>query len=220
MAYMAGNFDETIQQISQQPLPKIPLPQDLPLHLISKRPDITAQLWLIESAGRQIEVAKAGFYPDFNLTAFFGFQTIHFAELFKWPSTFFNVNPAVSLPIFDGGRLIANLHSSEINYAIAILDYNNLIINTTKEVLDAISIVRNTHQRLSEYERKFAYQSEMYRLTNLRISHSLDNSLNGLVSEENMLVSQDQEVIALERTIQAILRLIKSIGGGYESCEV
>lgn len=222
MAYMAGNFDEKICPVNftQQPLPKIPLPQDLPLHLISKRPDITAQLWLIESAGRQIEVAKAGFYPDFNLTAFFGFQTIHFAELFKWPSTFFNVDPAVSLPIFDGGRLIANLRASEVNYALAVLDYNNLVINAAKEVLDALTITRNTHQRLNEYERKFAYQSELYQLTNLRISHSLDSKITGLISEESMLVSQDQEVIALERTLQAILRLIQSIGGGYDQCEV
>lgn len=218
MAYMAGDFDEKILPIAQQPLPKIPLPQDLPLHLIAKRPDIAAQLWMIESAGRQIEVAKAGFYPDFNLTALFGFQTIHFAQLFKWPSAFFNVDPAVSLPIFDGGKLIANLRTSEVNYALAILQYNNLVINATKEVLDALSILRNTHQRLNEFEHKFAYQSELYRLTNLRISHSLDNEITGLISEESMLVSQDQEVIALERTIQAILELIKSIGGGYENC--
>ncbi len=222
LAYMAGNFDEQIQQIDiiQHPLPKIPLPRDLPLHLIAKRPDITAQLWLIESAGRQIEVAKAGFYPDFNLTALFGFQTIHLAKLFEWSSVYYNIDPAVTLPIFDGGKLVANLRSSEVNYASAIVQYNNLVINATKEVLDGLTLVLSGYKRYQEYERKFKEQSELYRLTKLRISHSLDNELNGLVSEENVLISQDQEALALERTIKAILSLIKSIGGGYENCEV
>ncbi len=221
MAYMAGSFDEAIQSVdvTQHALPKVPLPQDLPLNLLSQRSDIVAQLWVIESAGWQIEVAKAGFYPDFNLTAFFGFQTIHFAELFKWPSRYFNVDPAVSLPIFDGGRLAANLHSSEINYDLAILEYNRLVLNAAKEVLDAIAILRNRWQRLKEFELKLDYQSEIYRLTHLRTAHSLSNRLDELTSEGNKLLAQDQELLALGNTIQAILELIQALGGGYDNCE-
>lgn len=221
-AYLAGNFLEEIMQINitQKPLPRVPLPEDLPLHLISQRPDIIAQLWLIESAGRQIEVAKAGFYPDFNLAALFGFQTIHFGELFKWPSRYFNVDPAVTLPIFDGGKLLANLHESEINYDLAILEYNDLVINAAKEVLDGIAVLRNTWQRLQENANKLEHQTKSYQLTNLRVSHSLNNILDQLNSEEIMLMSQDQEVVALGRMIQAILGLIKALGGGYDTCEV
>ena len=111
------------------------MPHNLPLHLISQRADIAAQIKLIQSAGDLIKVAEAGFYPDFNLNAFFGFQTIHFAQLFKWDSTFFNVDPAMTLPIFDGGRLIADLRKSEIDYNGAILQYNQLVIDAASEVL-------------------------------------------------------------------------------------
>lgn len=220
-AYMAGNFNEEIMQknIRQQPLPRIPLPPDLPLHLIAKRPDITAQLWLIESAGLQIEVAKAGFYPDFNLSALFGFQTIHLSKLLQWPSSDYIVNPAVSLPIFDGGRLVANLRESQINYDLAILEYNNLVINATKEVLNAIAVVRNSWQRLQEYERKLDFQGEIFRLTRLRVQNNLSTGLDELTTEGNMLISKDQEALALKRTLLAILDLIKSIGGGYLNCE-
>ena len=120
--YLAGNFEEEIvnSSIAERELPAVPLPQEIPLRLISRRPDIAAQIWLIESAGRQIEVAKAGFYPDFNLFALFGCRTIHLNKLFQWRSSDFNVDPAFTLPIFEGGRLVANWRGSEVNYNLAI----------------------------------------------------------------------------------------------------
>jgi len=219
-AYMAGSFEETItpSEITKKPIPKAPLPQDLPLHLIARRPDITAQLWMIESAGKQIEIAKAGFYPDINLTAFFGFQTIHFAEFFKWPSTFFNIDPALSLPIFDGGRLIADLRGSEVNYDLAILEYNSLVINAAKEVLDAITSLSSHGKLLQKYESKWEHQTELYQLTKLRVRHSLDSSFEELLSKEQELLAQEQKIAALGNTFQAILNLIQALGGGYDSC--
>lgn len=219
MALVAGNFEEDIGDISvdRMPLPQVPMPHNLPLHLISKRADITAQIKLIESAGDLIEVAKAGFYPDFNLNAFFGFQTIHFPELFKWKSTFFNVDPAVSLPIFDGGRLIADLRKSEIDYNEAILQYNQLVIDAAKEVLESIAVVRNSVKRLGEYKSKVAHQEEYFRLVGLRVAHNIGTALDGLTSEGNMLISKDQELVALGRTFTSILDLINALGGGYDS---
>jgi len=221
-ALMAGNFDEELTQedIAVSSLPKIPLPKNIHLNLIARRPDIIAQLWLIESASRQISVKKAEFYPDFNLTAFFGFQTIHFRELFKWPSTFFNIDPAMSLPIFDAGQRIANLRGSEINYDLEVLEYNNLVINAAQEVLDALSLLHNAWQRYLEYESKHSHLSNLNKLTALRVTHNLSSSLDELVSEGNVLMAEDQEIIALERAIQAMLDLIKSLGGGYDNCDV
>lgn len=218
-AYLADHFEESIYSvpIAARPLPQVPMPIDLPLHLIAKRPDITSQLWLIESAGKQIEVAKAGFYPDFNLTAFFGYQTIHLHEFFKWPSSYYNIDPAVTLPIFDGGRLLANLHNSEVNYDLAIYQYNQLLLNAVREVLDGLAILRNREQQLQENIKKANYQEQLFQLTNLRVTHNLNSGLDYLISQQNMLVAQDQAMISLGSTLQAILALIKAVGGGYDA---
>ncbi len=216
-AFLAGDFEEEIcpMSISEKYLPAVPLPCDIPMHLLSNRPDIIRQLWLIESAGRQIEVAQAGFYPDFNITGLFGYQTLHLSKLFEWPSSYFNVDPAFTLPIFDGGRLIANLGGSEVNYDLAILEYNNLIINAVKEVLDGIAVLRNAEQQLQELKNKLHFQEEHYSLTNLRIAHNLNSDLDALVSEQSLIQARDQETVALGNTIQAALSLIKAIGGSY-----
>ncbi len=221
-AYLAGDFDEQIvdAKVALQPLPKVLLPCDLPLRLIARRPDIIAQLWMIESADRHIEVAKAGFYPDVNLTAFLGFQTIHLHELFWGRSKFFNVDPAFSLPIFEGGRLIANLRGSEVSYDAAIFQYNNLVINAAKEVLDGIAVLRIREQQLNETKKMTGYQQELFDISKLRVQFNLNSDLDYLTSEENMLMALDQQVVAQGRTIQAMLSLIKALGGGYDVCNI
>lgn len=218
-ALLAGRFDEMICPIAikEMPLPRIPLPQDLPLNLISKRADITAQLWLIESAGRQIEVAKAGFYPNFNLMGFFGYQTIHFPELFKWPSSFYNIDPAVSLPIFDGGRLQADLDGSQIQYNLAILQYNQLVLDAAEEVLEALAVLKIQAARLDQMERKVQEQTEYNQLIALKIQHHIGNQLDLLTSEGNLLLAEDQEWIARGKMYHSLLNLIHALGGGYDN---
>lgn len=220
-AYLAGDFQDEIKpiQIAEKPLLKVVLPIDLPLHLISQRPDITAQLWLIESAGRLIESAKAGFYPDFNISALFGYQTIHLHELFQWPSTYFNVDPAFTLPIFDGGRLLANLRQSEVNYDLAIYEYNNLVLQAVQEVLDGIAVLRNAGQQLQEFNKKLDYQEKIFELMKLRVNNNINSKLDYLTSEQNVLNARDQTMVALGNTLQAMLQLIKALGGGYMDCE-
>ncbi len=219
-AYLAGNFEELIDNtyIIDQPLPKVPLPNDLPMHLIGNRPDITAQLWLIESAGKQIEVAEAGFYPDFNLSALYGYQTIHFRDWFKWPSSFYNVDPSFNLPIFDGGRLLANLRGSEVNYNLAIYQYNEMVLNAAKEVLDGIAVLRNAEAQENETNRYLEYQEKNFEITERRIKNHLSSGLDYLDGLQKVLEAQDQQTNARGKTIQAILSLIKALGGGYEVC--
>lgn len=218
--YLAGDFEEVFSKtdIVEKPLPCIPLPCELPLHLIAQRPDVMAQIWLIQSAGHLIDVAQVSFYPDFNISALFGFQTIHFRELFKWPSAYFNVDPAVNLPLFDGGVRLANLHASEVNYDLAIYKYNDLVLNAVKEVLDGISVLGSQEQQMQEFNQQFYYQQEILQLSEQRVMHSLGSELDYLISEAAMWLAQDRAVVALGETLRATLSLIRALGGGYEAC--
>ena len=220
-AYLGGDFNDSIDMVvTERSLPKVPLPKDIPLHLIAHRPDITAQLWLISSAGYQIEAAKAGFYPDFNLTALYGYQTLLLHKLFEWPSSDFNVDPAVTLPIFDGGRLVANLGTSEVDFDLAVLKYNELVLNAAQEVLDGIAVLRYAERQLQDYKNIAYQQQQSLNLTNRRIENNLNSRLDQLNSESNLLAAQNQEALAWGSTIRAILLLIKALGGGYDACYI
>lgn len=220
-AYLAGDFEEQILplDVADLPLPAVPLPQDLPLHLVANRPDIAAQLWLIESSKRLVDVAQAGFYPDFNLNALFGYQTLHLEKLFNWPSSYFNIDPALTLPIFQGGRLIANLRTSEVDYDLAILQYNQLVVNAAKEVLSSLVLLRNTKQQKESLSDRLEKQENILNLTQLRLEHHLNSELDYLKAEWNTLIARDELVEVTGEMIQALLSLIKALGGGYHVCD-
>lgn len=219
-AYVAKDFTETIEflDISAKKLPRVPVPEDLPLHLLSRRPDITSQIWLIESAGKEIEVAKAGFYPDFNLYALYGYQTLHLPKLLSWPSSFFNIDPSISLPIFDGGRLKANLSNAEIQYDLEILKYNGLVIQAVQETLDALKKLQNSDRQLKVFEKLTQDQEELFQLSSLRLKNHLNSRLDQLTRENTLYQAKEKEMIALGLRLDAILSLVKALGGGYEIC--
>ncbi|KAG0746703.1 hypothetical protein G6F24_015669 [Rhizopus arrhizus] len=85
------------------------LPGVLPSELLGRRPDIVAARWRVEAADKQIKVARTKFYPSFNLTALAGVVAPNVGDLLKSSSTFAYIGPALSLPIFEGGKLRAKL---------------------------------------------------------------------------------------------------------------
>src|SRR6185295_1180004 len=87
----------------------VPVPAAVPADLLARRADITAARWRIEAATSDMQSAKAQFYPNINLTAFIGLASIGLDRLVRSGSEQFGVGPALHLPIFDAGRLRANL---------------------------------------------------------------------------------------------------------------
>src|SRR5262249_37028422 len=150
-----------------------------------------------------------------NLVALFGYQTIHLHKLFQWKSSYFNVDPAFTLPIFDGWRLLSNLRISEVNFDLAVLHYNELVLNAAKEVLDGLAVLTNTYQQYKEVEHKTLDLEKLLHLTELRVAHDLNSRLDFLISQQNFLIALDQEIVAFGNAIQASLSLIKALGGGY-----
>lgn len=198
-------------------LPKLPIPCDVPLHLVGHRPDIVSQLWVIQSMGNLVDAAIAGYYPDFNLTALGGFQTIHLRKFFEARSFYGFIGPAFNLPVFDGGNLDGNLMLSTSNERLAILEYNKLLIDAVQEVLDGLSRVKWFHHQHKELEGQHSLLSSNYDLVQQRIANNIGSEMDRIPSEISVLTSRDRSLQAMGNTLKAILYLIKALGGGYES---
>ena len=113
------------------------VPAGLPSSLVDRRPDIrSAEQGLIE-ANANIGQAKAAFYPQVTLTGSYGYQSVSSSDLFKSASRDWQFGPAVSLPIFTGGRLESNLKITEAQYGTALSSYQQTVQNAFKEVSDA-----------------------------------------------------------------------------------
>lgn len=130
----------------------IGLPNNLEANLIGRRPDLVANRLYVEAGIHGIEAAKAEFYPNINLMSFIGFQAMGFGQFIGSGSFIGSVGPAVSLPIYDGGRRRGNLEEKTASYDTAVETYNQSLLNALKEVSDQLVILKSVKQQKKQIE--------------------------------------------------------------------
>ena len=194
-----------------------PLPETIPVDLLARRPDLMAQIWRVEAAAHMIGAAKAAFFPNINLAAFVGLESLKFSKLFSMDSFAAALNPAVNLPIFKGGKLRAQLEESHADFDTAVYDYNTLLLQASKEVSDQLKTLQLTNKQgifQSEVMNQLIHVSD---LTLMRFEKGLDNSLTLMNIQIEVLNAGLKEITIQNARHLAVLNLIKSLGGGYIS---
>jgi NodT family efflux transporter outer membrane factor (OMF) lipoprotein len=138
----------------------VPLPDTLPADLLARRPDITAARWRVEAATHDVASAKASFYPNVNLSAFVGLSSIGLGRLLDAGSEQWGVGPAIHLPIFDAGRLRANLRGKSADLDLAVESYNGAVLDAVRDVADQLASARSiTRQQAQQREAQAAAES-------------------------------------------------------------
>jgi len=191
------------------------LPPRLAADLIGRRPDVVAARWRAEAAAKRIGVAKAQFYPDVNLVADIGFQALGLRNLFASGSDIGQVGPAVTLPIFEGGRLVANLHGARADYDEAVAVYDGALVQALHDVADAAAAERALGSRLKESRSALAAYEEAYRIARLRYEGGLADYQTVLLAEDSVLQARRTVVDLEARAFDLDIQLVKALGGGY-----
>ena len=167
------------------------------------------------AAGRQ--VARKAFYPNVNLAALAGVQAIGIGNLFSFDAGTAGVGPAVHLPIFDNGRLRADLAGATAALDLATADYNDRVVAAVREAADAIARIGSLQAdraRQSEVVRGFA---ETGRLNAIRVSSGLDSKLGLVDNDIRVLDAQQADVdLAADAALQRVA-LVLALGGGFSS---
>jgi NodT family efflux transporter outer membrane factor (OMF) lipoprotein len=192
------------------------LPDQLEADLIGRRPDLVAARLRATAAARRIDHACAGFYPNVNLSAVIGVQALGLDVLSKDGSSMGHVGPAITLPMFDGGRLRANLRGAEAEYAEAVASYNNTVVQALREIAD----VAVSHQALAPQVATVAVAvgaaREAWRVQNLRYEGGLATYLEVLSAEDYLLANLRTQAELQARSLTLDVALVRALGGGYE----
>ena len=191
------------------------LPAELPLNLLGRRPDIVAARLQVEAATSMIEKQKAEFYPNINLSAFLGYQALGLDKVLKSGSDFGGIGPAISLPIFTGGRLSAELEEARAGHDEAVGVYNQTVSVALQEVSDAILNQKQLILQLEKIRTAVASASEAHRIISDRYRGGLANYLEVLAAEETWLETSRTEKDLQSRIFTYDVALIKALGGGY-----
>ena len=190
-------------------------PQQLSASLLGRRADIVAARWRVEAADRSIAYAKAEFYPDINLTAFVGLSSIGLGNFLQGNARQWGVGPALTLPLFDAGRLRSNLAGTTADYDVAVEGYNQAVINAVRDVADQITGVQSAYAQLPLQQQANATAQSALDIANQRYSAGLTPYLNVLSAETNVLAQRRAEVDVQARILSGNAALAQALGGGY-----
>ncbi len=193
------------------------LPDNIPLDLLGRRPDIVAARWQVEAANQQTKVAKARFYPDVNLTAFAGYFSFGLSDLTRSYAKGFGVQPAFTLPIFEGGQLRANLKGQYAQYDAAVANYNQTLNSALTDVADQIASVRAAELQLQSQTQALQQSERAYALVEQRHRAGLASELTLLNAQAGLLAARQRSIDLEARRRSLQIALIKSLGGGFDA---
>jgi NodT family efflux transporter outer membrane factor (OMF) lipoprotein len=201
-----------------EPLPAcMVIPEDLCLSLLARRPDLRAQLWRAEALSHEVGAAIADFYPDFNLSAFVGLESLGFSRLFRASSATATLKPAISLPIFTAGAIGANVQAQKARFDAVVFAYNTLILQSVQEVADVLSFGRTVYSQEALQQQIVKKAKERFDLATLLQQKGLDNQLSTWLLEIEYIERNLEEAALLYNQYVASVKLIKALGGGYAS---
>lgn len=199
------------------------LPTQLPLELLSHRPDLASALHRAEAAAQRVKVAKAGFLPTIDLTAFAGVNALRMTKgasslanlLLSGSSFSYGIAPGLRLPWFEGGRLRGELSAQRAEYDGAVELYNETLLRAVQEVADSLSRWRETRAILEAHGRLLSAQHENLSLAQVRFRSGLDDR-RAMLARRYAVLDQEYALKNLESDqLIAMVDLMEALGGGY-----
>ncbi|MGK6307110.1 efflux transporter outer membrane subunit [Variovorax sp. DT-64] len=194
----------------------IALQPTIPADLLGRRADIAAARWRVEAATSDVANARTQFYPNVNLVAFAGFSALGFGQLTKSGSEQWGVGPAVRLPIFEGGRLRANLRGKTADLDAAIESYNAAVLDAVRDVADQVASAQAVARQQAEQAASQRAAESAYDIAVQRYGAGLGNYLNVLTAETTVLAERRQAVDLSARALETQVALARALGGGWQ----
>lgn len=192
----------------------------LPADLLGRRPDIAAARWRVEASSKDVVNAKTQFYPNINLVAFAGFSSIGLNRLLDSGSQQWGVGPALRLPIFDAGRLRANLRGKTADLDAAVESYNAAVLDAVRDVADQVASMQAIGRQQTEQSAAQDAAESAYEIAVQRYKAGLGNYLNVLTAETNVLAQRRSSVDLSARALDTQVALIRALGGGYTAADL
>ncbi|MDB5985859.1 MAG: putative outer rane channel [Nevskia sp.] len=196
--------------------PEAELPSNIPAVLIGRRPDVVAARWRVQAAAKNIDVAKAQFYPSLNLSLFAGLQALSFDKLFGGDAVTYGAGPAITLPIFEGGRLRANLAGRSADYDLAVDRYNANVIQALQQVADQIAAVHSDARQRVQAQLALDAAQKAYDQALIGFRAGLTDYLTVLSTQTGLLTQRQSlaQIDASQLDAQAVL--MQALGGDFE----
>ena len=193
------------------------LPEGIPSDLLLRRPDVQSAEARLAAAGARVEVARAAYLPSIGLSASFGGQSSELSKLFDSGSLLWSVVASLTQPIWNGGRLDANLDASKARQLQAELDYRDSVAIAFKEVRDALAAHGEARASLVTSQRRSDALQRAAQLTRLRFEGGETSRLLLIDAERLALLAQLQVQDERRGLLSAQAEVYRALGGGWQA---
>ena len=187
----------------------------LGLDLLGRRPDVVAARWRVEAAASQVSAARSQFYPNVTLAAFAGFNAIGLDQLLKSGSQQYGFGPSLRLPLFDTGRLRAQLKGSAAEADAAVASYNAAVFDAVRDASDQLTTAGSLQSQALQQQALLANSQASLNLAQSRFDAGLGSRLAVLAARSALLVQQRQTLDLQGQTLDSQVSLMRALGGGF-----
>ncbi|MCA3868147.1 MAG: efflux transporter outer membrane subunit, partial [Burkholderia sp.] len=193
------------------------VPARLPADLLGRRPDIVAARLRVEAAFANADSTRAQFYPDVNLVALGGVFALTPASLFSRDSLAGSVGPAISLPIFDRGRLKAKLGADVAQADVAIGLYNKTVDDALGQVAQLVTSLQTSQTLVAQQQDAVAAAQKIVQIAADRHRRGVLMQKDVDVADLTLIDERAQMIALLGRQRSLRVGLIGALGGGFDA---
>jgi NodT family efflux transporter outer membrane factor (OMF) lipoprotein len=195
-------------------------PHSAPADWLRRRPDVSQALWAAATQSARIGQAEAALYPSFSLTGALGVSGSGSAqELFSWDSRLVTAGLNFSLPLFDRGRLKAQVQVQDAVFRQALSAYQSQVLKAQQEVEDAFTLLRNSREqaRLTQEAQSAAHRAAELALSRYRAGQV--DFLTVSSAEQSRLQTADADAQARAGVLQAVISVYRAMGGAWPDAQ-
>lgn len=200
------------------PVPPVParVPVGFPSELVLRRPDVRQAAATLHAMTAQVGVAISAFYPQVTLTGNLNELSLQFRDLFTWESHGYGFGPAVTLPLFTGGRLRGQLRLTRAQQAEAAVAYEQTVLQAWHDVDNALTAYAAEQKRREQLGTAVEAAQAALGLAQDQYAHGLVTFLNVLDAERTLFGAQQQLVQSTATVSGNLVQLYTALGGGWE----
>jgi multidrug efflux system outer membrane protein len=196
------------------------IPAGLPADLLERRPDVAEAERQLAAANARIGVAKAAFFPSLHLTGSGGYVSGDIDNLFNWDSRVWSIGPSVSLPIFAGGRNLANYRHSKSAHEESVANYRQRILVAFGDVENSLAGIRHLGNQAAAQDRAVANARRAAELAGERYRAGIVSYLEVVDANREALQAERGRAQLTGQRLAASVQLIKALGGGWNEAEL
>ncbi len=216
LAVLCGEPPADFQKQRSARLPAPPrVPAGLPSTVLQRRPDLRAAEQNLRAANAAIGVATADFFPSFRLVGTAGLESVGSEDFLQGRAKTANLGPQVTLPIFQGGRLLGGLRGTRARHEEAIATYKQTVLTVLREVEDALLDARTFERQRAAVASAVASAQETAKLARLRYDRGLSNYFEVVDAERVVLAARLSQAQLDGQRLVAAVQMLRALGGGW-----